>query len=200
MTWNKIKWVVGILLVFFLVLATNLIDQRNYRNLKNSIVSIYDDRLLAKGFVFEASLLTHEKDMANALGDKEFYETRNHQVNIKLDELMTEFCETRLTKKEQETIGDLKADLAYLRSMEENAFTADSAFNPTIMESQLKEIKQGLVDLSRIQMEEGKQEMIESKKSMESVELFTQMEIYALIFIAVIAQVIVIYTPKRSSS
>ena len=46
-------------------------------------------------------------------------------------------------------------------------------------------------------MNEGKKQMSISKRAIDSIELFTQLEIYALIFLGIIVQVIVIYNPKE---
>ena len=47
MRWfDKLKWLLIIGVVFALVLATNLIDRRNFRNINDSVVSIYQDRLV----------------------------------------------------------------------------------------------------------------------------------------------------------
>jgi len=36
-----------------------------------------------------------------------------------------------------------------------------------------------------------------SQRAIDDVELFTQIEIYSLIFLAIIAQIIILYNPKR---
>jgi len=51
--YNKVKWVLGILIVFILILATNLIDRNNFIRVKDSVVTIYEDRLIASDLVFE---------------------------------------------------------------------------------------------------------------------------------------------------
>ena len=58
---NKAKWIIGILLVVGLIIATNLIDKKNFEQIRNSVVTIYEDRLLAKEIIFEISALVHEK-------------------------------------------------------------------------------------------------------------------------------------------
>jgi hypothetical protein len=39
--YNKMKWALGILLVFIIVLITNLIDRDNFNRIRYSIVTIY---------------------------------------------------------------------------------------------------------------------------------------------------------------
>ena len=50
---NKIKWTLGILMVFVLIVTTNLIDRNNFVRVKDSVVSIYEDRLVAKNLILE---------------------------------------------------------------------------------------------------------------------------------------------------
>lgn len=61
--YNKIKWVLGIFMVFFLIVATNLIDRDNFIRVNNSVQTIYEDRLVAQGLIFEFSTLIQEKEI-----------------------------------------------------------------------------------------------------------------------------------------
>ena len=58
-------------------------------------------------------------------------------------------------------------------------------------------VKGNLISLSAIQLEEGRKQVSISKKAIDVVELFTNMEIYILIFLAVLIQIIIIYSPKK---
>jgi hypothetical protein len=53
-----------------------------------------------------------------------------------------------------------------------------------------------LYDLSKVQLKEGKRQMSLSEKTMDTIELFTQVEIIFLIVMAVLIQLIVLYQPK----
>ena len=59
------------------------------------------------------------------------------------------------------------------------------------------EIKDNLYDLTKIQLNEGRRQMSISQKAIDKVELFTQIEIYLLVFLAIAVQVIVMYNPKK---
>jgi len=50
--YNKAKWILGILMVFVLIIATNLIDKNNFLKVRDSVVTIYEDRLVAKDLIF----------------------------------------------------------------------------------------------------------------------------------------------------
>lgn len=69
---NKIKWVLSILMVFVLIVTTNLIDRNNFIRVKDSVVTIYEDRLIAKDLIFEMSKAVQEKEVAVAASDTTF--------------------------------------------------------------------------------------------------------------------------------
>ncbi len=191
---TKIKWVLSVLLVFFLILATNLIDKDNFRRVKNSIVTIYEDRLVANDLIFELSQLVHQKELAAATADTEFFNTPNQRVNEKIDILIEKYLTTKLTDREEKTFGLLQDDLQTLRKMEVPQPRDESAYL-----RELANIKDNLRELTKIQLREGRNQLAISKEAVKNVELFTRMEIYLLIFLAIAIQLIIIYTPKKKS-
>lgn len=197
--YNKIKWVLGILLVFFLIVATNLIDRNNFTRVKDSVVTIYEDRLIAKDIVFELAILVQEKEMANALSDFDFLENQNKTVNEEIDELILKFLDTKLTVDEKRTLDNLQLNLNKLKAYEINTLE-QKINNKKLVEAQLIKVKENLYDLSKIQLEEGRRQVFISKEAIDSVEVFTQIEIYLLIFLAILIQIIVIYKPKDENN
>jgi len=191
---TKIKWILGVLLVFVLILATNLIDKDNFQRVKNSIVTIYEDRLVAVDLIFELSQLLQKKELAAATGDTDFFNTSNQRVNENIGILIEKYLTTRLTEREERVFGILQDDLATLQKLETPV--------PENAEVYLKEISlinEDLDELSKIQLKEGQNQMAISEEAFKNVELFTRIEIYLLIFLAIIIQVIIIYTPKKKS-
>jgi hypothetical protein len=77
-----------------------------------------------------------------------------------------------------------------------NLKNANFSVEPELNE-QISAIKQILAELSKIQLNEGGRQMSISKKAIDTVELFTQIEIYLLVFLAIIIQIIVMYKPKQ---
>ena len=192
---NKIKWIVGILLVFALVLATNLLDRDNFRQITNSVITIYEDRLVAKDLVFEFSLLVQEKEIAWLSADSSFFAKRNQEVNQKINDLSAQYLETVLTDKEARVLDELQVNLQALIAFE-NARLAGARSTPNQLEEKISKVKENLYDLSKIQLEEGRRQVSLSERAMATVELFTRLEIYFLIILAVLVQIIVIYKPK----
>lgn len=195
---NKIKWILGILMVFVLIVTTNLIDRNNFIRVKDSVVSIYEDRLVAKNLILDISNSIHKKEIAVALTDSVFFENSNNGENKNIQNLISKFETTKLTKEESETFSDLKENLNQLNKTE-SEFVKSSYTSKDDMFKQISKIKKNLEDLSKIQLLEGSKQMSISKKAIDSVELFTQIEIYLLIFLAIVIQIIVMYNPKKES-
>lgn len=194
---DKVKWILGLSVVFFSILATNLIDRMSFQRVKDSVVAIYEDRLVAKDMVFELSLLIHEKEIAHISNNTAFFGARNEVVNKDIEQLTVNFVGTKLTEKEARVFNDLQMNLVKLKYMEEAMLAGkDSATNDFSV--QLKKINENLYDLSKIQLVEGKRQVFISERAMDTVDLFTKLEILVLIILAVLVQIIVIYRPKAS--
>jgi len=192
---NKAKWIIGILLVVGLIIATNLIDKKNFEQIRNSVVTIYEDRLLAKEIIFEISALVHEKEMAIALKDSSFFSNRNPEVNEQLARDIEKFEQTELTRQEEVKFNQLKRNLSQLRDMEESFIDSGFESVDSAIEKSLQ-IDQNLIALSEIQISEGKKHVFLSKRAADSIDLYTQVEIYFLIFLAIVVQIIILYNPK----
>jgi len=192
---NKAKWIIGILLVFGLIIATNVIDKKNFKQIRDSVVTIYEDRLLAKEIIFDISTLVHDKEMAIALADSGFYKNRNAQVNEELQRDIEKFEQTELTRAEKYEFKELKKNLSLLREAETSLLESDFESKESA-QTKIREIKENLTKLSGIQISEGKKHLFLSKRAAESIELYTQLEIYFLIFLAIVVQIIILYNPK----
>jgi len=192
---NKAKWIVGIFLVFGLIIATNLIDKKNFKQIRDSVVTIYEDRLLAKEILFDVSTLIHDKEMAITLADTAFYKNRNAQVNEQLQQDIEQFEQTELTRAEKYEFKELEKNLSLLRDAEASLLESDFE-SKGAAKQKLQEIKENLNELSSIQISEGKKHLFLSKRAADSIDLYTQLEIYFLIALAIIVQIIILYNPK----
>jgi len=194
---NKVKWILGISMVFFLIIATNLIDKNNYSKIKDSVKTIYKDRLLVKGLILDIKDIVHKKELASVEQDSVFYTSQVEQLNQKMDLLISNFENTKLTKQEEKLLKQFKKDHKSLVNKEQNLskFTSEELKS---LQPYINQLSGGLKNLSAIQLQEGEKELAISRRAIESVELFTQIEIYFLIFLAVIVQIIVIYNPRKT--
>ena len=196
---NKIKWILGILLVFVLIVITNLIDRNNFVRVRDSVVTIYEDRLVAKELIYKMSKSVNDKEIALVANDSNFFIEKNPKVNTQIKGFLSRFEETKLTQDESGIFEDLKSNFNSLFNSEHSSLDKNLE-NNSVSLAIISDIKDNLDDLSKIQISEGSKQMAISKKAINTVELFTQIEIYLLVFLAIVIQIIVIYNPKKNNS
>tara|TARA_R110000868_G_scaffold275317_1_gene535061 strand:- start:488 stop:1096 length:609 start_codon:yes stop_codon:yes gene_type:complete len=195
---NKLKWIFGVFLVFFIILATNLIDRDNFLRIKDSTASIYEDRLIAKSIIYDLSKQFHRKEIALLKADSSFYQQENQATNSLIEEALAQFTSTKLTSKEALIFEDLKLSIADLQAKEATLLN-DAEKNYPNQLLLIQEIESKLNALAAIQLEEGKRLVLISEKAMNSIELFTQMEIYVLLGLAILVQILIMYKPKTDA-
>lgn len=194
--YNKIRWVLGITIVFILIVTTNLIDRNSFLRVKDSVASIYKDRLLAKDLIFDISKLIHTKEIAALTSDSTFFKQYNKEINSVLQDLISSFESTELTNKEEKVLAEFKNNVQKLRTLE-LAFAQNEWKEPQALKGQIALVQEDLENLSTIQIEEGKRDLAISQQAIDVVELFTHLEIYMLIIMAVLIQIILLYQPKQ---
>lgn len=194
---KKLKWVLGILMIFVLIIATNLIDKRNFSRVRDSVVTIYEDRLVASDVIFEMLKAVQNKEIAVALSDSTFFEEENAKVNKDLKALILRYEQTDLTKDESKVYADFNKNLDAIIANEAELI-ASSFATKTQMIDRIEALKRNLYNLSKIQLNEGKRQKAISNRAFETVELLTQLEIYILVFLAIIVQIIILYRPKKT--
>ncbi len=191
---DKLKWILGILLVFILIITTNLIDKNNFTRVRDSVETIYEDRLIAKDLIYEINNAIHEKQIAVISMDSTFFSSRNKEINQNVEALIERYKQTKLTVRENEVFNDLMDKITKVKPLE-NATIEELSKNSYVKD--ITEIKECLKELSKIQLEEGSKQVSISQKALQTVELFTQIEIYLLVFLAIVIQIIVMYNPKE---
>ncbi len=196
--YNKLKWILGILMIFVLIIATNLIDKNNFVRVRDSVVTIYQDRLIANDLIFEMLKSVQQKELAVSLSDSTFFKNQNSKVNDNLQSLVSRFEQTKLTSEEAQVFKDLKRNVQTLIDSESQFLNSGYSDDSQIF-NHIASLKNNLNDLSKIQLNEGSRQMSISKRALDTIELFTQIEIYILVFLAILIQVIVMYKPKEKS-
>jgi DNA gyrase/topoisomerase IV subunit A len=195
---NKVKWILGIFVIFLLIITTNLIDKNNFTRVKEAVVTIYEDRLVAKDIIFEISKLIHYKELALFKNDASFFAFANSESNEKIDDYIIEYQKTQLTRNEGQVFSSFLENISGLNVIEKR-YLVNNNDQKIAFADQIKKIKKNLYNLSEIQLTEGKNQLDISKKALETIDLYTQIEIYFLILLAIIIQIIVLYTPKVKS-
>ena len=189
----KIRWVASILLVFFIVLITNLIDRENFNRLSYSVTTMYEDRIVASDLLFEMSRIIKEKQIAVLTSDKIFFDSENDKYNREIEQLVDNYKLTKSTEKEKIAFNQLQEELKSLKHKEKSS---NNLSNGDVLKS-IEKIDQHLYKLSKIQLQEGKQQLFISNRAKETINLYSQVEIIFLILMAVLIQVIIFYNPKE---
>lgn len=189
---TKFKWILGILMVFVLILGTNLIDRDSFTKMRNSVVTMYEDRIIASDIIFDMSQVLHTKELALMRGDTAFYSVENQQLNAQLEVLADLYDHTDLTEDEQIAWRKTKSAIRQLSQREQN-FKESGFENTRPLERQIENIQVQLQALSKVQVVEGERQRNLSQEAIDTVELFTHIEIYMLVFLAVCIQVIILY-------
>lgn len=161
------------------------------------MVSLYEDRLVVKGLIFEMNNLIHEKQIAVVKNDRQFYLSKDAQIDKQMTNLVNKFKNTVLTENEKKLLNDFQNDYQSLDKIE-NQYKEGSLKSNRILEEKLDNLKVTLQGLSEIQLKEGKRQISISKRAVNTVKLYSQIEIYFLLFLAIIIQIIVIYKPKNT--
>ena len=191
MKWfDKLKWLLIIGVVFTLVLATNLIDRRNFRNINNSVVSLYEDRLVVKNTILDMATAINQKEVAFLTKDTVSIKANNHRLTDALKNDLGNFNPSSVTASEVESLDQLKNNLDAMFKAEaallENEFSSLDDYKKII-----ERVNENMDVLAHIQMKEGKKQLITSQRNMAAVELFTQLEIIFLVLFAAIALIII---------
>lgn len=189
----KIRWIASILLVFLIVLITNLIDRDNFNRLSASVTTMYEDRIVASDLLFEISGIIQEKEIAILTQDSLFFNEQNRELNQELDQLIDRYRLTKLTAKERLIFNQFQEELELLQQKEMSTANIPGA---ELIEN-IDNIDHHLYDLSKIQLEEGRRQVYISDRAKESINIFTQGEIIFLVIMAVLIQIIILYKPKE---
>jgi hypothetical protein len=194
---KKLIWILGIVLIFSLIAITNIMDRNRFIIIKDAVISIYEDRLIAKNIIVNLSHLVYEKEIASAAVDTTFFNNRNKSVNKNIDELVIDFQTTKLTSNEDKVFARLQTNFNSLKKLESKT-SFYSASEKSSVDNQINEIQKNLADLSDIQLEEGKRQLEISKNAVNEVELFTKAENIMLIILGIILLIVVFFFPKKA--
>ncbi|SMG39501.1 Four helix bundle sensory module for signal transduction [Marivirga sericea] len=195
---DKIKWILGILMILSLIITTNLVDRSNFSRMNAAVETIYEDRLVVKDLILKITTDIHQKEIAAIEADASFYAKQNKQINSEIDGHLLSYAQTKLTNKEELFLNDFKRNLIELRKNEMDFIQSNYVQDSTLL-NLFQVVKRDLKNLAEIQLAEGSRQFEISRRAMGTVDLFTQIEIYILIFLAIVIQIIIIYSPKKDS-
>ncbi|SHE83550.1 Four helix bundle sensory module for signal transduction [Psychroflexus salarius] len=195
---TKLKWAGALLFMMLVIIATNFVDRHNFEKVQDSINSIYKDRLVVNDIIFEINLLLQEKELAILEQDEAFYGRRNKEINTEINQLLEDFKATKLVPVEATTLNDLEQNLDQLYRLENKLGQAPQPYKE--LQIKINTLETNLHSLAKIQLEEGRRQLFIGKKAIASVDLYTKMEVYILIFLALLLLVTLFYRPKKTKT
>ena len=194
---HRLKWVAAFLLVFVLIIGTNLLDRRHFQKMADTVESIYEDRLVAKELIFKMDRVMHEKTLALIQShNNTLLWNRIERGNDSLLTWWESFEKTQLTKEEERIFRSMTKKMQDLPKRESAFLTHPTDTLKVELEQQYLNIQQDLQQLSRIQIQEGKRKLSDARRTMKSIEFFTNVEIISLVIIGLLLQFLLLYPVK----
>ena len=206
MKWNlsfiqKAKALGALVMIFLLVLATNLMDNNHFAVVKKSLTTVYEDRLVAKDYIYKIArqLEIKEREIYTDLSQQS--NSKNHITNDSISAILSKFKATRLTSAEETHFRLLNRYITKLLDAEKQ-LAAKSDIEPSDeiivrIISLHASIANELDVLSEIQMTEGRRQINYSNEAIAKSKFISQLEIGALIVIGVIIQLLIFIKPSR---
>jgi hypothetical protein len=202
---SNAKWLVGLGLVFVLILATNMVDRSSFTKVNQSVVALYEDRLVAGGLVFQMHTRLTDKKVALAAVDVAYFAAAYRDDVAAMQGYIDAFAETQLTSDEERTFESLQRNVATLEQLED-----ELARDPARIETDHAAVKElsrafdaidaDLVELASTQLSEGKVQVAAASKAMKAVDMLTRLELFFLVAIAAALQFLLLYRPKNAPS
>lgn len=191
---NRIKIGFSFAIVFILVLATNRFDKKRFETVENSLTSVYEDRLVAKGYIYSLNNIFHVQEKMLLDKDQSYKIEAYHNA---VRSLLASFKATRLTSEEKSTFRNLRDNFNKLQDLELRYLSAD---NDTLSDSQknqiilqLNRIHRNLDQLAIIQQSEGENMTRFAKSSLNTSSLLSNIEIVLIIVVGILVQFIIFY-------
>ncbi|MBR10743.1 MAG: hypothetical protein CMP48_24045 [Rickettsiales bacterium] len=199
-TFSKLKSIVALVVVFLLVLATNLMDKQHFEVVERALTTVYEDRLLVKDYLFKISRQLQKKQEALHLAELVEIQQTNNLSNTAIDSLIGKFAATAMVAQEESYFQRLKRGLAVLKKYESELLVNDnqglSSEYIRQLDEQHLEINEILDVLFEIQIKEGKRQIDYSNQAIDRSNLMTKLEIGALIAIGLVIQFLILYKQK----
>ncbi|WP_339789352.1 MAG: MCP four helix bundle domain-containing protein [Imperialibacter sp.] len=197
---QKIKIAAASLVVFLLVLATNIMDNNHFDIVQQSLETVLDDRLVAKDYIYKISRQIHLKNKLLYTSDHEQMAKANQKANDSIQTLVAKYAATELTPKEAQYFESLENNLDKLLQVEKQLYGKSPSEQVAAIEkaeTYFTRIGSNLDVLSEVQLAEGKRQIHYSNRAIENSNLIAKLEIGALIVIGLIIQIFIFFKPSE---
>ncbi|MBK7681847.1 MAG: MCP four helix bundle domain-containing protein [Bacteroidia bacterium] len=181
---NKLLASVVLLVLCLLVFLSNYLDRLHTRNVKNSISTLYEDRLIAEVYILKMTSAIYQiKEVLNAEINTVFKNTAISKLSIELNDTFKAFSKTKLTTTEKETATEL---INHIKNLEKTIL--NNNYSPT---NYTEKALFSLNKLSTIQIEESKLIMQNVESEYANIKASSQFAFAIIIIILLVLQALV---------
>lgn len=196
---NRLGASIVLLALCLLVLLSHYLDRLHTENVKSSISTLYEDRLIVEDYILK---MTRNIYQIREISNTDDYHLKERDVKKMIGEINSTysiFIKTRLTKNEKSTAEEL---ISQIKELEQNVFSDKntvSLHTDTILLS--------LNKLSQIQLDESKLIMKQAEAQYSKIKTSSQFAFAIIIIILIVLQILVfsgesiipMYKPKDPS-
>lgn len=205
-TRNKIKMAFALITVAGLLVIANHVEQEHVSSIDKSFFSIYADRLVPATTIFEIREHLYEKQARlsasmNTAGASLAAQRRGiDSCNQRIDRLLSDYKKTYFWEKEASYLQVFEQELRQYNRIEADILNRLAAGNSKAASLQKQEQTAGdyfgsallnLSALNHIQSEIGKNMLSDSKKTMASFLLLSNLETVLIVLFALIAHILI---------
>ncbi len=187
---NRFKIGFAFAIVFLLVLATNRLDKRRFATINDTLTSVYEDRLVAKGYLYELNTVFHEQEKLLITSTENSSKTLYH---TKVNQLIEVYKTTKLTNEERSAFTNFQQHFKTLQALEQSASETNTDDFKSDLLRQINRIQNDLDVLAKIQLDEGQSLTKFAQSALERSSTISKIEIAVLILIGIIVQFIIFY-------
>ncbi|UZR96476.1 hypothetical protein [Chondrinema litorale] len=197
---QKFKTALALGFVFFLILATNMVDNNHFKIVKESLATVYADRIVVKDYLYKIARQIQLKKTTLFQEDLAKIKRINQVTNDSIQTLINKYTVTKLTDDEAEIFNTLQHHLIELRVLEKSLNEqSELSKDSTLFENinlQYSIIMFDLDALSEIQVKESERQIVYSTRAIKNSNTISRIEIIVLIVIGVMIQLVIFYKPR----
>lgn len=186
--------------VFLLLIFSNFMQNRDFQQLDRNFAAIYEDRLLAEGYLFRLSTRMHQEN--NLLKEAVLpgkapmtAGTRIASLDAEIFSLLSDYEKTRLTRAEETLFLQLRQKMNDLQTGKQKYYaSAGGELHDGLAAAMQQDMQQALAilsDLSEIQITEGKKLKENTNVVYLGNKASMQLETVVLILLGLLIQAII---------
>lgn len=180
---NKLSASIVLLCLCLLVLLSNYLDRKHTEHVKNSISTLYEDRLIAESYILKMTNSIYQiREVLKSDLTADSKSDAVQKLTTDFNEIYLVYSKTRLTEKENSTAAEL---ISYLKQFEQAKTDGNFQFNHT------EKLLLSLSQLSTIQLEESKLIMKKVESQYATIKASSELAFAIVIIILVVLQVLV---------